>query len=103
MENLGLIPTQATRPPPWALSLDDSSKTMISKSPFLKLALWIKGSIWVFSQPSAVAKEQSWASLHRLGVIKEYAGRALLVRSLANCLNGTRFNFCVGLLSTSER
>src|SRR5256885_12939489 len=54
------------------------------------------------SHASAVASEQSWASLHRLGTMFTKSGNVPFARSVANCENGTRFVICVASFTTSD-
>src|SRR2546421_8083824 len=54
------------------------------------------------SHPSAVASEQSCASLHRLGTMFTKSGNVPFARSVANCENGTRFFTCVASFTTSD-
>src|SRR5256712_13499604 len=69
--DVGLIAAQYTRPPPSVLSPPDSSNTRINRPSGWTTGLPISGATLVCSQPSAVPKEQSRASLPRLGTLFE--------------------------------
>src|SRR5207249_2782709 len=83
------IAAQYTRPPPSVLSPPDSSNTMIKRPSCWNTGLAISGAMLVRSQLSAVLKEQSCASLHRLGTMFENVGSVPFAKSVANCVKGT--------------
>src|SRR2546430_10520809 len=87
--DLGLIAAQYTRPPPSVLSPPDSSNTMINRPSCWNTGLAISGAMLVCSQLSAVLKEQSCASLHRLGTMFENVGSVPFAKSVANRVKGT--------------
>src|SRR5213076_2550891 len=92
--DLGLIASQYTRPPPSVLSPPDSSNTMINRPSCWNTGLATSGAMLVCSQLSAVLKEQSCASLHRLGTMFENVGSVPFAKSVANCVKGTLLHPC---------
>src|SRR5438093_10831803 len=99
---LGLTTIHAMRPPPCVLSLPASSNVMISRPSCWNVALASSGAMLFCNQVSAVASEQSCASLHRFGTMLEKCGRVPFARSVANWVKGTRFWRCTESFATSD-
>src|SRR5213596_1649567 len=104
-------PTTEIYTRPYTLSLHDalpisppaSSNTMINRPSCWNTGLAMSGAMLVCSQLSAVLKEQSCASLHRLGTMFENAGSVPFAKSVANRVKGTLLHPCpVGSFATSE-
>ena len=75
---------------------------MTSSPSFWNVALSINGAMFARSHASAVASEQSCASLQRLGTTFEKSGSVPFARSVANCVNGTSRRCCAGSFTTSD-
>src|SRR3954463_8559465 len=89
----GPTTTAATCPPPCEVSdVAASSNTIIRmpSPPVWNGAVESSGAMFVFNQVSAVASEQSCASLHLLGMTNEKSGNCPFARSVLNWLKDTR-------------